>query len=962
MTTVIYYPDGRLPECEVVEAESVLAAVRAIWPKDEKGRPTVPPTIELYRHHYSQNCLIPIDQWGDVNTEDGPFYLVNQPADPATWTLAGVLQVIAAVTAVAAIVFAPEPPTATQRSIKKESPNNGLSSRTNQERINGRIPEIVGQVRSTPDLLAVPYYEFVQHREVEVSYMAIGRGSYDIPANQVRDGTTRAQEIPGMAVAIYGPNTSPNSGAPQLTIGDAINRPVLRTQRLEAVNGQVLQPADTGSVVNRPIVYTYPNIVTVQDPDIDLTERFIAGDSVTITGAAQFEGTFSYSPPNNAPIVAAYAGADTFEIRVSGNVSLDWLAGHVVTLSDARFTYTVSGGGDGGDDAEYAVDLGGIYEIASSVFAGGQTVINLGRAQDVNDRWRNLLNQNTTAQGYPTLTRQSGAVQFDLSGTYVINTLTSSGLTLNAPSEVNAAWEVMQQNYGGQSRPLNSSMRTTGNRWVGWFTISATEPIDQLIANFIATNGLYRDNGRQQYRVNVRVRLEAIAVDENGNQISDLFAWEDDVVGSATSRSVRANTFRVSMGVASMNWKVRARRITASIDEVGVVDEIKWRDVYGAARVSDPHFGDITTAQVVTLATDGALAVKERKFNLLVTRRLPRWLGGSSFTTELFGTKNAADILCALSLDPRVGNRSPEEIDFQNLYDTVSDIQQYFGFGEAADFSYTFDDSNMSFEETVYAIASAIGCTAYRQGSRLRLFFERENPNSSLLFNHRNKVPGSETRTVEFGAKQENYDGVEYQYINPRDDGPATYYIPADRSAVNPKVIESAGVRDPRQAEIHAWRAWNKIRYQHTTVEFTGLREASPLILNSRISVADNTRSGAMDGEIRGVDGLEVYLSQRIDWAAGMVMELQNDDGQTEIIPVTRGRSDRHALLSRAPRTPINFDTTEYVRTVFAVATGERSPEPFLVTEKGEQDQDGTIPITAINYDARYYEHDKVFA
>ena len=72
--------------------------------------------------------------------------------------------------------------------------------------------------------------------------------------------------------------------------------------------------------------------------------------------------------------------------------------------------------------------------------------------------------------------------------------------------------------------------------------------------------------------------------------------------------------------------RVRVKRTTNSDTnfEGTVVDEVKWRDLYAMSPVTQQHFGDVTTVQSVTYATDGALAVKSRKLNMEVTRKLPR--------------------------------------------------------------------------------------------------------------------------------------------------------------------------------------------------------------------------------------------------------------------------------------------------------------------------------------------------
>ncbi|SUX92011.1 Uncharacterised protein [Bordetella trematum] len=205
-----------------------------------------------------------------------------------------------------------------------------------------------------------------------------------------------------------------------------------------------------------------------------------------------------------------------------------------------------------------------------------------------------------------------------------------------------------------------------------------------------------------------------------------------------------------------------------------VIDEVKWRDLYACTEVEERHFGDVTTVQAVTFATDGALAVKERKLNMLVTRKLPVRLSDGSFSADLRPTTNVADILAAVCLDPKIGNRPPTQVDFDNFYQTAQEIRDYFGV-DVARFDYTIDKEGLSFEEIVSMIADAVFCNAYRRGSVIRLFFEREEEDSVLLFNHRNKLPGSEQRTDSFAPE---YDGIEYQWIDPETDALTTLHLP----------------------------------------------------------------------------------------------------------------------------------------------------------------------------------------
>lgn len=924
-----------------------------------------PEGARLYHEHVSEYTdVTPTSKEAEDALHDmpGPFYLVLEPQGPEVWIP---LAVAAVVSVASMLLFRPQIPNTAQRNIASESPNNGLSARANRERVNGRIPDIYGTVRSTPDLLAVPYSVFENHVEKEIAYMCVGRGQFEI--HDVRDDTTPADEIAGMSVEVYGPNTSPNGGVPQLRIGNAINTPVLAVKRSNSVNGQVLQPPNSSRLVFSPMVFESPNIVRSTNPDVDFTELFLTGDVIEVTRAAVTAGVYQYV----APLDSVGAASEGFMedsvgyLTLEGDQSENWEVGQTVTITNGTFHWIAVTGGDGGYLVDKSANINGTYDISGVSIVSNMGVTSTVLSLDISQNysaWPGALGSvHTYPTGNPTLTRPSGEVLYDLSGTYTINTLTNNELSLSDPASVNADWNVLESEYGGISPELIVTVQAQKERWVGWMTVESATPISRAVCNIIALNGLYADNGQQQYRRDVAVRLEAVPLDAAGNPTASARVFDGVVQGSATSRSTRAATLNVDLGMESLKWQFRMIRTSDSDTnfEGQVIDEVKWRDLYAASPVNQPHFGDVTTVLASTFATDGALAVKERKLNLLVTRQIPL-REGAGFTSTLHSTRNAADILCAIALDPRIGNRSMAEIDVEGIYATAAEIVDYFGIPDAAEFCYTFDKSEMSFEETFQAVANAIFCQAYRQGSQLRLFFERETDDSSLLFNHRNTLPGSESRTFSFGPA-EGYDGVEYEYVSPDDDAVVTIYLP-DQSAVKPQKIESVGVRSHRQGGLHAWRAWNKIQHQHTTMERDCLSEASMLVLGQRILCSDTTKAGEQGGYVTAVDGLAVRLSQPMDWSqlGPHVMFIQNSDGQTEGIPISSADEDFWALLSRPPRVPIVTSSAQPTGYIIGSGTEQRQAVPFILTAKNPIDG-FNVRLSAVNYDRRYYAKDGMY-
>lgn len=1163
-----------------------------------------PDTARIYLNRVSADCDVTphdeasIDRLGEL---EGTFIVVVYPGDPVT-----IIVAIVAVVAIAAIVLM-QPPVPTLRNTQNQSPNNELSDRSNRSRPLARIPDIFGQVRSTPDLLAVPLKAFIDHQEVEYAYMCIGRGEHEV--TEVKDDTTLVSEIAGSAVEIYAPYTSPNSGDdPQLRIGDPINQPIYSVSRSNAVNGQVVRPPNSANVVGQ---MTFNNPNTITSTSVDFTKHFEAGDTVTVANSSVTVSSFT----DYQDIFASPSGWFQFEIPTS-TLPSEYQSGLQLTLTGATFAITDADGFWIGD-----YDLNGTYTISNVQLINDAGTyycrVTLNNPSSINSDWDDAIE---TISDSATILLSGVISTLDLDGTYTIVTVNANTITLDNPAAVNPTWNDITS-----TSPANAQLFSTSDKWIGPFILDRSDT-DKVAANFVALQGLYKDDGENQVAFNVQVLLEVTPINPDGSPRGSVQTQTATILGSATSRTTRAITLAMTLNDPGL-VRVRAKRVTpADLDfEGSVVDEIKWRDVYALTNVTANDFGNITTVQSITYATDGALAIKERKLNLLATRKIParhkaeydfgentpweayfatnltfdgwltgvcysagnagtyvsipefsngdvftvtfdlkrfidvsqikvalyetggagtgsnvvnvndrgqavvtltanrnsggtgvakvlfyiptavinqgfaiddvtitgpssyqasygfsdntKWLAyddatlnfastnlvatcnvdgffgamveipefrdgdtaeldfdlaglsgissikvamyesggpglasnnptqtgtgikeatfvanrdsgdtgaakilfysdsgtaGDSFTLndvkiKVYSsapqpTKRADDILLAVCKDPYIGNRPSSELDAASMYAALDDAYDYFGTPEAANFAYTFDADNLSFEETAQSVAQAVFCTAFRQGSLIKLKFNKETEDSVLLFNHRNKLPGSETRTVRFG-NENNYDGIEFTYVDPADDALVTYYIPSDRSAVNPRKVESVGVRSPLMAYFHAWREWNRIRFQNTYSEFEATQEADLLVINDRVLVADNTRTGTQDGEVVSQRVLELELSQKVEFEAGVsyVIFLQHTNGTVESIGITEGSDSYHVILDQAPSYSLALDDDLYARTTYIIiGDNEQRGSAFLVAEKDPQSNFTSIMRT-INYDTRYFQNDKAY-
>lgn len=887
---------------------------------------------------------------------EGPFFVVEYPSDLVTVLIIAVV----AVAALAAVVFLLRPSVPNMR---PGSANNELSGRTNEARIGGRIPDIFGRVRAYPDLLTVPYKFFENNQEIEQSYMCVGRGAYDI--EQVRDGDTLIQSIAGTSASFWGPGTSPNSGdAPFMSVGTPVTDPVLSVTKMNDVNGQTLRPPNSNFVKgDGDIRFVYPDTIERTGSEIDFTANFENGDTIVVEGAS-YAGGASGTQTVTSTMRFELGGTIRFSAFDPSTV---FAAGQFVTLTNASYAGNNSSGGT------LFVDLYGTYEVASVT----SSTIVLVSASAVNADWTALGDYPADRTEYKTSVISkpvAGAGGVDLAGTYTVLSVSAGQLVLSNPVLVNADWGTPLQSLPGSATPaMSPSISTTGVSWIGPFVVDL-DGLDRVMSNFIAQQGLYNINNKGKQRPNyVTVEVEATPVDLDDVATGPAETFSLTLAGEGDSKdSVGATMWAVPTFTG--RCKVRARRTTpTNRDWEGTwVDEVKWRDCYGMAKVPLTEFGDVTTVMAKTYGTAGATSLKERKLSVVATRRLPRRELDGSFSTELYATTDMADIVSFMCTDPRIGRRPSDQVDVGQVYETRDAIVAHFGISDAAQFCYTFDQAETTFQDTLSTVAVACFSTCYRRGNVIRLKFEAPTEDSVLLFNHRNKLPGTEARTTQFGTSSE-YDGVALEYSDPIDGARLTLYVPqGNESALNPKKVTTQGVASHKQAHLLAWRAWNRIVYQTTTVEFDGLPEADLLVQTDRILVADNTRPDTVDGEVESQDVLKLRLSQRAALKEGVGYTIFLQGGGTgvdamAVYPITdkldADFGDPHVvLLERAPAIDLVLDDESDFRSTYAIVGPgfERTARVFLLSEKEPQD-DGTIKLTAVNYDARYYANDGDF-
>jgi hypothetical protein len=968
---------------------------------------TFPATGRLFLHSIcDENCLglgpnTTQEQIELLDSMEGDFYLVLQPRWPVVYIIIMIIAIAIA------FLMKPKIPNLAQRNTQQSSPNNDLAQRTNMPRLGARIPDIMGVVRSTPDMLAVPYSIYDDNVEHEIAMLCIGRGHVEV--YDAKDGPTNLNQIEGAIVEVFDPDTNIWSGSPQsvtsFNIGGRIRPewPPIYPQKSNAVNGQTLRAPNfmtmRGDKDMFPMTEGSFNFFPLGSQDRDFSKVFQVGDVVNVYGAVKL-----FNPIDKTIIMnPTYGGAFWFP---GSSIPADWEVGSLCQIVSGNFTVweqKITGtqpnpaypGPDPLNPTEpetipiytrvvsRVVDISGLYAISNIVVqnmggsAGMGVMVYLENPLAVNPQWQYLVYPSDIEGGTRKVILSRDGVEYNLDGQYTVQTVSKAKLYFaNAPA-VNPDWAKVGATQWEPGSALSPTITVDGTAtWVGPFVVDMKDG-NEILNNFVALNGLYKDNGKKQIGVDVTIELEYTKVDQFGNAEGVPISRVFTIYGSAVDTGMRAISVSDPLDPPG-RWSVRAQRIsdTDTQFEGTVVDEIKWKDLYHFYhQVSDDElkFPHVTVVRTQQKATTGALAQKERKLNMRVCRRIPIYdFNTGTFGSSLVATDQFEYILAWCIYDKYIGNLDPKYIDGPQIKQTGIDIRNYFNvsipssnypdnaFWAPTAFGYTFDKENMTVEETLQAIAGACFSICYRSADKIRLNFLKQTANATMLFNHRNKLPGSEKRTIRFG-RENNYDGIELSYVNPEDDSITKLVWPEDSPQQNLKKVETVGVRNTPQAQLHLRREWNIVKYQYASVEFESISHGELLMLNDPILIADNTNGKTQDGEVMAMSGFDITTSQEVSMpGSGYTIFLQLSDKTVQSMPCSY-IGPNTVRLSQAPRLPLVTDITMYSRTGYNIVRNtDNTPKMFLVNE-ASPGQSNTIKVTATNYDDRLFDGDGQF-
>ena len=546
----------------------------------------------------------------------------------------------------------------------------------------------------------------------------------------------------------------------------------------------------------------------------------------------------------------------------------------------------------------------------------------------------------------------------NLSGTYLIQEIGDYHIVISAPGggdvgNVDSSWNSMNADeiYNNSDSAYWYKSDYLDEIWTDSYFLAPNDR-ESFWVNFTAESGLKFDSGK---RLTIELEIEYAQANSSGVQTGP---WISDGTFEFTGRTQsRIGITREITTSFTGPMLMRCRRVTKYKSNASL-QTVYLDAMYGSAPIGVSDFGNVTTVQTRTYAKGSAANLSTRYFNCLASRELYRIQSDGSLSGERSTTTSFADYLAYCATSNTIGRRDQSEVNYQELFNQWNEVITYFGNSQAGEFSYTFDDNDISFQDTADAICGACFSVPIRKNGIISVKFEQPTE-PRTLFNHRNKLPDSQTITRTFG-NDDFTDGVEYQWVDPdNDDSVATIYIPSDNSALRPELVESVGVRNYAQAYWNAYRRYNKINNQRISIDDTVTSEGQLLSQLDVVAITDDTKSTIYAGEVIEVSGLTLTLNQPVEFTDGEThsITLRKRDGSIEIIGCSSGSNAFTVILDSTPsESPYTGLDEERTRFTFS-ADSDLGSDYYIISEI-DRSEPNEISISGYNYSSDYYKND----
>ena len=814
------------------------------------------------------------------------------------------LVVIAVIAAVVTISLIPDPQIPNDAGLESASPNNTLSGQTNIARPYQAVPEIFGRIIAYPDLLQPSLFEYVADIKQVREVFGLGVGEYLI--DSIKSGQSIISQIPGSTATVRGPGDTP----PDLQIGRETND----------INGQELRAPDDPTVssigrlvfddkddVASPSGVQFTSPATINVPvgsfayDLDLQ----VGDQVTVSGTTSNNATFTIgSITDNAGDVRLVV---TTSVTTEGPTSATFT--RVTTAPMVMYSF------DEDILTNLGVDVLGVFTVLDTTSNNGDFTI-ITAAADV---------------FLPTIDATPiNVIKFVVTETVIDEDDSTAKVT-----------------RVGQDPDAN----------VGFFQLA--DVAEEVWTHLQMPQGIRSEDGDV---ITINIEVDIQETDSVGTPTGPIDTQTYTFKGGTQSGQFQTNKFVVPNPGGF--YRTRARRITNKFAG-SAADLVKWEDSVAVVSYSGSNFGDITTVDVNTVATNFATSSSQRKINIDCTRKLPTWTAGGGFDPTLTATRSFARAVL-YSLNQAAG-RPLSEIDLVALFGIADGLSD----SRLGQFDFSFDESNVGLGDRIKTICNSARVGVYRDGQTWRFVRDEAQPFRTALFNRRNisaDTKGSQNWTMH---KPADFDSIALRFTDPVTNKRAESQIRIDSGTSSfiegslgsrPKRIDLAGCRDSFQANDRARMEIRKILRQRRRVKEIVLNDGLLVNPGDRVGWSDVYDGEIFDGEILDQSDTLFTTSEQIvlDPLKTYVGSITDSTGVvTGPVPVSAAVGDLFAFTA-------SFSSSALIADGITVQAGSRyligtvdddSASDFIINSR-RSSSEGKIELNMVNYDETIYELD----
>ena len=516
-----------------------------------------------------------------------------------------------------------------------------------------------------------------------------------------------------------------------------------------------------------------------------------------------------------------------------------------------------------------------------------------------------------------------------------------------------------------------SSVGIQTDGFTNWTKLSNNSVLFTWYINLNFPSGLILNDGKSEtmdFRIQARDSVTAAPTNFTIYIDGQSIAFGSDLVIPISGRSGgqlgRTIEIRQQQPSATQPIEFRIRR-NSNIDLTVSSSSAQIETVYAINQYYSGELGpDFTLVDVDAKSDFTNKTQSSRKINMLASRYQNRavYSGGNwTFPTSYnYGWFSDAVLSDFLELFGQV--KTLKILDLDSLYTAMASVS-----GALKEFSYSYDDADISLGQRIQTACNAARVGAYRDGQVWRFYREESKP-VTYHFDRRNIAGNAESQMSFRFQKPNDHDSVSLSYIDPVSNKELhinrkinlTSGTFEEGLGQRPLEIELAGCRNITQATNRADLEVRRLVYQRRTVSERVLDDGLLVDIGDRVRWACIYDGDIVDGEVLEISGSQIRISEKLRIAGTLVGHITDINGDVHgpysVIAGANGDFWIDGFDTSKAFIANNMPTQLGSRVIIGT-TSNLDYYDFTVTSK-TPNTDGTVQIEMIEYNELMFSED----